>query len=102
MDELSVPVHHARTYLLETIQEIEHLEQYYDAKVLGQGSMIHQKGAVHFDSLSAARNAVSDIDSIETALIPNMALSTRWVLPNSVNEATDNYHNQVMREDGYL
>jgi hypothetical protein len=102
MDEPSVPVHHACTYLLEMIQEIEHLECYYDAKVLGQGSGIHQNGAVHFNSLSGARNAVSDIDSIETALIPNMALSTRWVLSNSANEGTDDYHNQVLREDGYL
>jgi hypothetical protein len=102
MDEPSVPVHHACTYLLEMIREIEHLERYYDAKVLGQGSRIHQNGAVHFNSLSAARNAVSDIDSVKTASIPNMALSTRWVPPNSANEAIDNYHNQVLREDGYL
>jgi hypothetical protein len=35
MDKPSVPVHHAHTYLLEMIWEIENLERYYDAKVQG-------------------------------------------------------------------
>jgi hypothetical protein len=38
MDEPSVPIHHACLYLSATIREIENLEHYYNAKVLGQGS----------------------------------------------------------------
>jgi hypothetical protein len=54
MDEPSVPVHHARPHFLETIREIENLEQYYDTKVLGQGSSIDKNSVVHFGSASAA------------------------------------------------
>jgi hypothetical protein len=102
MDKPSVPVHHAHPYLSVTIREIEKLERYYNAKVLGQGSRISKTNAVHFGSASAARDAVSDTDSVETASIPHMALSTRWVPPISANEETDKYHSQVIREDGYL
>jgi len=102
MDEPSVPVHQARPYLSATIRGIENLECYYDAKLLGQGSWISKTNAVHFGSASAARDAVSDTDSVETASIPHMALSTRWVPPISVNKETDKYHSQVLREDGYL
>jgi hypothetical protein len=102
MDKPSVPIHHACPYLSATICEIENLERYYDTKVLGQGSRISKTNAVHFGSASAARDAVSDTDSVETALIPHTALSSRWVPPISANVKTDEYHSQVLREDGYL
>jgi hypothetical protein len=64
MDKPSVPVHHACPYLSAMIREIENLERYYDAKVLGQGSWISKTNAVHFGSASAARDAVSDTGSV--------------------------------------
>jgi hypothetical protein len=76
MDKPSVPVHHARPHFLETIREIENLERYYDAKVLGQGLLVTKNSAVHFGSASVARDAVSDNDSIETPSHSHMALSS--------------------------
>ncbi len=102
MDEPSMPIHHACPYFLETIHKIENLECYYDAKVLGQGSLVTKNSAVHFGSGSVARDAVSDKDSVETPSHSHMALSSRWVPPTSATKETDGYHNQVLREDGYL
>jgi hypothetical protein len=97
-----MPIHHACPYFLETIHKIENLECYYDAKVLGQGSLVTKNSAVHFGSGSVARDAVSDKDSVETPSHSHMALSSRWVPPTSATKETDGYHNQVLREDGYL
>ena len=102
MDELGTPIHHAQAYLQDTICKIENLEYYYDTKVQGQGSRIGQKSAVHFDSASTARNAISDAEGDNTAPVPNTGMSTRWVPPSSVNEETDDYHSQGLREDGNL
>ncbi len=102
MDKPSVPVHHARPHLSETIREIENTERYYNAKVQAQGSRTIQKSAVHFGSKSAARDAVSDMDSVATAPTPKTDMSSCWVPPSSVHEEPDNYHSQVLREDGYL
>ncbi len=102
MDKLSAPVNHAPPHLSETIQEIENLERYYYAKVQAQGSRTNQNSAVHFGSKSAARDAVSDVDSVATAPTPNTDMSSRWVPPSSVQKETDDYHFQVLGEDGYL
>jgi hypothetical protein len=102
MDKPSVPVHHARPHFLEMIRKIENLKHYYDAKVLGQGLLVTKNSAVHFGSASAARDAVSDNDSVETPSHSHMALSSHWVPPTSATKETDGYHDQVLREDGYL
>jgi len=102
MDEPSVPVHHAHTYFQQTIRKIENLERYYDTKVQGQGSRARENSAVHFESTSAGRNAVSDVESVNTGSTPKTDMSTRWVPPSSVTEETDDYYSQVLREDGYL
>jgi hypothetical protein len=102
MDEPTVPVHHAHGYLQQTIREIENLEQYYDAKVRGQGSRASENYAVRFGSTSAACDAISDVESVNTASTPKTDMSTRWVPPSSVNEETDDYHYQVLGEDGNL
>ncbi len=102
MDKPTVPVHHAHGYLQQTIREIENLEQYYDAKVRGQGSRASENYAVRFGSTSAARDAVSDVESVNTVSTPKMDMSTVWVPPSSVNKETDDYHYQVLGEDGYL
>jgi hypothetical protein len=102
MDEPSVPVHHAHTYFQQTIRKIENLERYYDTKVQGQGLRAHEKSAVRFKSTSAGRNAISDVKSVNTASTPRTDMSTRWVPPRSVIDETDDYHSQVLGEDGYL
>ena len=102
MDEPSVPVHHARPHLLATIREIENLERYYDAKVLALGSSNNKNGMVHFGPVSAARDAVSDTDSVSTTPQSHTAFSARWVPPHSALGSYDEYHDQVLREDGYL
>jgi hypothetical protein len=102
MDELSAPVHHAHAYLRKTICEIENLERYCNAKVQGQGSRTSQNNAVRFGSMSAVRDAISDVESVNTVSTPKTDMSTYWVPPTSVNEATDDYHSQVLGEDGYL
>jgi hypothetical protein len=50
--------------------------------------------------MSAVRDAVSDVESVSTVSTPKTDMSTRWVPPTSVNEATDDYHSQVLGEDG--
>jgi hypothetical protein len=102
MDEPSAPVHHASPYLLQTICDIENLERYYDAKVLGQGSQAPKRGAVHFGLAPAAHDAVSDTDSTGTQPHSHTAFSSRWVPPPSAYEDYDGYHTQVLREDMYL
>jgi hypothetical protein len=102
MDEPSVPVHHAHGFLQQMICEIENLEQYYNSKVLGQGSRAREKYAVRFKLTSAGRDASSDVKSVNTASTPKTDMSTRWVPPSSVTKETDNYHSQVLREDGFL
>jgi hypothetical protein len=102
MDEPSVPVHHVHGYFQQTIREIENLEHYYDTKVQGQGSRAREKYAVCFESTSAGRDAVSDVESVNTVSTPKTDMSTRWVPPSSVTEETDDYHSQVLGEDGYL
>ncbi len=68
----------------------------------GQSSWLGQKGAVHFNLASTMRDAISDAESYNTVSVPNTGMSTRWVPPSSVNKETDDYHSQVLREDGYL
>ena len=102
MDEPSVPVHHAHIYFQQTIREIENLERYYDSKVQGQCSRAHEKHAVRFESTSAGRDAISDVESVNTASTPRTDMSTRWVPPSSVIDDTNEYHSQVLGEDGYL
>ena len=77
MDEPSTPVHHAHTYLHETICEIENLEQYYDTKVHGQGLRSSQNYVVCFGLMSAMRDAGSDIESVHTASILKTDISNR-------------------------
>jgi hypothetical protein len=102
MDKLSAPVNHACSHLSETIQEIENLEHFYNVKMQAQSSRTNQNSAVHFGSESAAHDAVSDVDSVATAPTPKMDMSSCWVPPSSVHKETDDYHFQVLEEDGYL
>jgi hypothetical protein len=70
--------------------------------VQGQGLRAHEKSAVRFESTSAGRDAISDVESVNTVSTPKTAMSTRWVPPCSVIDDTDDYHSQVLGEDGYL
>ena len=99
MDEPGTPIHHTQAYLHDTICKIENLEHYYDSKVQGQGSRLGQKGAVHFDLALTVRDAISDAESYNIVSVPNTDMSTHWVPLSSVNEETDDYYSQVLRED---
>jgi hypothetical protein len=85
------------------VHEIENLECYYDAKVQAGGSkMMTQTPAVLFGTKSAARAAVSDSGSVDSAMYPSAGIGARWVPPSSVYEVENDYPSSVLREDSYL
>jgi len=84
------------------IDEIMHLERYYEAKVqAGSLSGKPTAPAVRFGTQSAAGAALIDSDSVHSATRTTGILVHRWVPPTSVHEDDDDY-NSVLREDGYL
>jgi len=99
-DKPSTPVQFAKSTTI--IQEIIHLERYYEAKVQA-GSLCMRSGepAVHFGTKSAARAALIDSNSVHSALRPGDGMAHRWVPPASVHEDADDYYS-VLREDGSL
>jgi hypothetical protein len=97
------PAHHlGRTETL-LLQELNNLEHWYNAKVMAASSSA-QNSAVYFGSKSRKRACISDSDSITTAKSPNSILEDRWVPPSSMppDDSSDDYHQQILREDGYL
>jgi hypothetical protein len=87
----------------DVVHEIENLECYYDAKVQAGGSKIMtQTPAVHFGTKLAARAAVSDSGSVDSAMYPSGRIGARWVLPSSVYEDENDYPSSVLGEDSYL
>jgi hypothetical protein len=57
---------------------------------------------VHFGTRSAARVAISDSDSVDSAKYPSGGTGTRWVPPSSVYEDDNDYPSSVLGEDSYL
>jgi len=97
------PAHHlGRTETL-LLQELNNLEHWYNAKVMAASSSA-QNSAVYFGSKSRKQACIPDSDSITTAKSPNSILDDRWVPPNSMppDDSSDDYHQQILREDGYL
>ncbi len=87
----------------DIIQDMENLERYYDAKVQAGGSKITtQSQVVHFGSKSMACAAISDSDSVGTAVHLSGGIGTRWVPPSSGHEDDDDYHSSVLGQDRYL
>jgi hypothetical protein len=97
------PAHHrGRTETL-ILQELNNLEHWYNAKVMAASSS-EQNLAVYFGSKSRKWVCISDLDSIITAKSPNSILVNCWVPPSSMppDNSSDDYHQQVLREDGFL
>ncbi len=72
------------------IQEIKHLEHYFEAKMQACSSDGQlKKAAVRFGLRSTARTAVIDSGSIASVVRPTRAMKYRWVPPTSVHEDDD-------------
>jgi hypothetical protein len=87
----------------DVIRKIEHLEQYYVAKMPASSSDgNHMPSVVHFGSRSLACTAIIDSDSTTHVTRPARDITHRWVPPSLVHKDDDNYHSSVLREDVYL
>jgi hypothetical protein len=99
-DEPSTPVQFAESATI--IQQIIHLERYYEAKVQAGSSCMHSgEPTVHFGTKSAALAALLDSKKVRSTVRPGEGMAHRWVPPVSVHEDDDDYHS-VLREDGSL
>jgi hypothetical protein len=97
------PAHHLGPHETSILKELFNLEHWYNAKVMA-GSSSGQNFAVYFGSKSRKRAYIPDLDSIITVKSPNSILNDRWVPPSSMppEDSSDDYHQQILREDGYL
>ncbi len=98
-----VPAHHLGTHETSILKELLNLEHWYNAKVMARSSS-GQNLAVYFGSKSRKRAYIPDSDSIISVKSPNSILDDRWVPPSSMppDDSSDDYHQQILREDGYL
>jgi hypothetical protein len=71
--------------------------------VMAKSSSV-QNLAVYFGSKSWKRAYIPDSDRIITVKSPNSILNNCWVPPSSMppDDSSDDYHQQILREDGYL
>jgi hypothetical protein len=97
------PAHHLGPHKTLVLKELHNLKHWYNAKVMA-GSSIVQNLAVYFGSKLQKRAYIPNTDSIITAKSPNSILDNCWVPPSSMppNDSSNDYHQQVFREDGYL
>jgi hypothetical protein len=97
------PAHHLGPHETSILKELLNLKHWYNAKVMA-GSSSGQNLAVYFGSKSWKWAYIPDSDSIITVKSPNSILDNRWVLTSSMppDNSSDDYHQQVLREDGYL
>jgi hypothetical protein len=100
---MEAPAHHLCPTKTLILQELNNLEHWYNAKVMAASSS-EQILAIYFGSNSRKRACISDSESIITAKSPNSIFVDCWVPPSSMtpDNSTDDYHQQVLREDGYL
>jgi hypothetical protein len=98
-----VPAHHLGPHETSIQKELFNLEHWYNAKVMARSSS-GQNLAVYFGSKSRKRAYIPNSDSIITVKSPNSILDDRWVPPSSMppEDSFDDYHQQILGEDGYL
>ena len=103
MDDQSAAIHQAGV-LQDFIHEIKHLEHYYKANVQAiiSSSVNLQHPAVHFGLKSGACTSIDYSDSVASSRRPTGGMKHWWVLPSSVCEDNNDYHSNVLGEDGYL
>jgi hypothetical protein len=93
MEKTDAPVQ--LTKLRDVVHEIENLEHYYNAKVQAGGSRSSNiQSAVHFGTKSAARPAVIDSCSVDSASYHSSGIGAKWVPPSSVH-IDDNRHSST-------
>ncbi len=97
------PAHHLGPHKTSVLKELPNLEHWYTSKVMA-GSSSGKNSAVYFGSKLQKRVYIPDSDSIITVKSPNSILNDRWVPPCSMppDDSSDDYHQQILREDGYL
>jgi hypothetical protein len=97
------PAHHLGQHETSVLKELLNLEHWYNAKVMAESSSV-QNSAVCFGSKSRKRSYIPNSDSIITVKSPNSILDDRWVPPNSMppDDSSDDCHQQILREDGFL
>jgi hypothetical protein len=98
-----VPVHHFGPHKESILKELKSLERWVDAMMLA-GNSSSKNTAVHFGSKSPGRVYIPNITSNSVATSPNSQINTRWVPPTSMppDNYSDDYHQQILWEDGYL
>ncbi len=101
MDKTDAPVQ--LTEFRDVVREIENLERYYNAKVQAGGSRSSNiQSAVHFCTKSAARPAIIESCSVDSASYHSSGIGTKWVPPSSVHIDDNDYHSSVLGKDSYL
>jgi hypothetical protein len=97
------PALHLGPHKTSVPKELLNLEHWYNAKVMAESSGV-QNLAVYFGSKLRKRAYIPDSDSFITVKSPNSILDNRWLPPSSVppDDSSDDYHQQILREDGYL
>jgi hypothetical protein len=100
---VEAPAHHLGPHKTSVLKELLNLEHWYNAKVMADSPSV-QHSAVYFGSKSRKRAYIPNSDSIITVKSPNSILDNRWVPPSSMppDDSSDDYHQQILREDGCL
>ncbi len=98
-----MPVHHVGCHVETVLTKLENLKRWFNAKVQA-GSTQPKSTSVHFGSMSPCRVHASEMDGDSTMPSPDCGINTQWVSPTSMqtNDSLDDYHHQILREDGYL
>jgi hypothetical protein len=101
MDKTNAPVQ--LTKFCDVVHEIENLERYYDAKVqAGSSRSSNIQSTIHFGTKSAARPAIIDLCSVDSASYHSSGIGAKWVPPSSVHIDDNDYHSSVRGKDSYL
>jgi len=102
MDDGGTPIHHA-TSSVRLIDEITHLERYYDAKVMAAGLTANKQNlSVRFGNKPTVRAADTDAFSVVTDTSPDASMQSRWEPPRHLPEDAHDYPSSALGEDGLL
>jgi hypothetical protein len=102
-DNLSMSVHHVSCHVEMVLNELENLKRWFNGKVQA-GSTQPKSAFVYFGSMSPCRAHASETDGDSMMTSPDRGIDKRWVPPTSMppGDSSDDYHHQILREDGYL
>ncbi len=102
-DVPNVPVNHVSPHKESVPKELNNFECLMEAKVLA-GSSCVQNTAMHFGSKSPGWAYAPDMDGVSKAMLLNSNIDANWAPSTSMtpDHYSDNYHQQILWEDGYL